>query len=498
MSDNRLAGEGEARDACCESARLTALLIHLAHEDTTLIRVRFDRDGTPVDRAFEPADFAALAEQIWTMLRRASGPMRELGGQLARCNTGSMVTFCGIFEPSYHASAGELAFRVLNNARMDAGYPPIFPAEHHPEGRPSFFDHCRHHPDVFDVVASQGFEEIGKQWEAVRSNLKDTFTPFNAEILIGLIRKEAAQAAAARPAPSVGIVTALPLETAAVLAVFDNPPRIDVPGSGAGRAYWMAELSSPLGGAHKVVIAQADMGNNSAAIRASLLLTHFPAVASLVMCGIAGGVPQPSRPADHVRLGDVVSNLKGIVQYDFVKRTIKGKRGKVWEEVRASSHRPSAVLLEAVRIQEVNKLSGQWPWEPHLLAGLARLTWVRPDPSTDLLADANEPANLLDHPSDDSRRAGQPCIFLGPIASANTLLKDPKKRDALRDRFGAKAVEMEGSGIQDATWNHGVGYLVVRGICDYCDANKNDLWHPYAAMAAAAYVRALLESMPSP
>jgi nucleoside phosphorylase len=55
---------------------------------------------------------------------------------------------------------------------------------------------------------------------------------------------------------------------------------------------------------------------------------------------------------------------------------------------------------------------------------------------------------------------------------------------------------MEGSGIADATWTHGVGYLVVRGICDYCDGNKNDTWQNDAAMAAAAYVRALLESMP--
>jgi nucleoside phosphorylase len=55
---------------------------------------------------------------------------------------------------------------------------------------------------------------------------------------------------------------------------------------------------------------------------------------------------------------------------------------------------------------------------------------------------------------------------------------------------------MEGSGIQVATWTHGVGYLVVRGVCDYCDSNKNDVWQRYAAVAAAAYVRALLEVMP--
>jgi nucleoside phosphorylase len=90
----------------------------------------------------------------------------------------------------------------------------------------------------------------------------------------------------------------------------------------------------------------------------------------------------------------------------------------------------------------------------------------------------------------------EPRVFLGPIASANTLLKDPARRDSLRDQFGVKAVEMEGAGIADATWTHGIGYLVVRGICDHADANKNDAWQNYSAMAAAAYVRALLESMP--
>ena len=43
---------------------------------------------------------------------------------------------------------------------------------------------------------------------------------------------------------------------------------------------------------------------------------------------------------------------------------------------------------------------------------------------------------------------------------------------------------------------YGIGYLVVRGICDYCDAHKNDTWQNYAAPAAAAYVRALLEALP--
>jgi nucleoside phosphorylase len=68
--------------------------------------------------------------------------------------------------------------------------------------------------------------------------------------------------------------------------------------------------------------------------------------------------------------------------------------------------------------------------------------------------------------------------------------------DQLRDKFKVKAIEMEASGIANATWNREVGYLVVRGICDYCDSHKNDDWQQYAAVVAAAYTRALIESMP--
>jgi len=53
---------------------------------------------------------------------------------------------------------------------------------------------------------------------------------------------------------------------------------------------------------------------------------------------------------------------------------------------------------------------------------------------------------------------------------------------------------MEGSGIADATWNFEVGYLIIRGICDYCDENKNDIWQKYASIAASVYTRALLEN----
>jgi tetratricopeptide (TPR) repeat protein len=87
-------------------------------------------------------------------------------------------------------------------------------------------------------------------------------------------------------------------------------------------------------------------------------------------------------------------------------------------------------------------------------------------------------------------------VFAATIAAANNLLKNAAYRDYLGTTFNVKAVEMEGSGIADAAWmDSRAGYLVVRGICDYCDGQKGDIWQGYAAVAAAAYVRALIESM---
>lgn len=47
---------------------------------------------------------------------------------------------------------------------------------------------------------------------------------------------------------------------------------------------------------------------------------------------------------------------------------------------------------------------------------------------------------------------------------------------------------MEAAGLMDD-----FPCLVIRGICDYADAQKTDTWHAYSAIAAAAYAKELLE-----
>ncbi|NET56146.1 MAG: TIR domain-containing protein [Symploca sp. SIO2E6] len=293
--------------------------------------------------------------------------------------------------------------------------------------------------------------------------------------------------------PKIGIITALPKEYAAVNKILENTKDISFPGQGAGRRYLLGEVPTSDEGKHTVVLCLASMGNNIAAIRASLLLNHFPDLESIIMVGIAGGVPHPEKPDDHVRLGDlVISNEKGVIQYDLVKETITEKI------YRHPPRPPSASLIEGVRLLQANELMGDKPWLDFIDKALLPEGEQRPSIETDILVSSTEPKQIVKHPQDSKRRNGEPRVFIAPIASANDLLKNPLKRDLLRDNFGIKAVEMEGSGIADATWSYETGYLVVRGICDYCDSNKGDNWQAYAAAVAAAYTRTLLESIPAP
>jgi nucleoside phosphorylase len=289
----------------------------------------------------------------------------------------------------------------------------------------------------------------------------------------------------------IGLVTALSKEFWAMREMLDNPVAIALRGVGAGKRYVVGTIPSNHGGEHTVLLTLLpEMANNSAAAHAATMLAHFDNITDIIMVGIAGGVPCPSNPEDHVRLGDiVVSGTGGVVQYDLDKET------RAVVVIRAPPRPPSAYLLEAVRYLEADALDAP-PWKPFIDVHTKRSPTARPDAATDVLVAVEDDLIVVPHPVDPDRVDGEPRYFLGPIASANKLLKNSTKREELRTRFGVRAVEMEGSGIADATWADGAGYLVVRGICDYCDERKNNAWQRYAAVVAAAYTRALIQSIP--
>ena len=81
----------------------------------------------------------------------------------------------------------------------------------------------------------------------------------------------------------------------------------------------------------------------------------------------------------------------------------------------------------------------------------------------------------------------------GVVLSASTLIKDDDTRKKLLKACPqAIAFEMEGHGIVGACRGKGIEILIVKGVSDFGDKNKSDIWQPQAAVNAAT---ALCEAM---
>jgi len=303
----------------------------------------------------------------------------------------------------------------------------------------------------------------------------------------------------------IGIVTALPLEAGALMNVFSDlgylPGRHAASSAVSFRNISCKSIDDP-NLTHEIVLCQASkMGNNSAAVAATAMIWQFPTIQNIIMVGIAGGIPLVSdqkteSSEDHVRKGDIVVS-QSVIQYDMVKRNID------ISENRDCTNSPSPMLTGVIQRLQQESYNDKYPWEKYISA-LSRKKngrWKKPRVDTLFDFEMDGDGRIIElkrvsHPRQSNRRRGKPLVHYAKIGSANILLKDHLLRNSLRQQFGLRAVEMEGSGIADAAWNMGVGYIVVRGIADYCDANKDNNWQHYAAGAAACYTRAVIERVP--
>jgi nucleoside phosphorylase len=300
----------------------------------------------------------------------------------------------------------------------------------------------------------------------------------------------------------IGIITALSKETAAIEAVFGSATPLP---AAHRNAIAFGSIACPTRGGkgeHKIVLTQSlKMGNNSAAVAAALLLAEFPLIEDILLVGIAGGVPnlhaarEKKKCDDHVRKGDIVVSEQ-VLQYDMIK--LDEDR----EENRSRSPQPSARLIAAVNRLEQEASREEFDWEQHISRASLPRSWDRPKVDELYDFEFHETRGFrvtetkIQHPRQELRRKDAPLVHHGTIGSANILLKNSRVRDAIRSKYKIRAVEMEGSGVADASWAFGVGYLVVRGVCDYCDRKKDNHWQNHAALVAAAYARAVIERVP--
>lgn len=293
---------------------------------------------------------------------------------------------------------------------------------------------------------------------------------------------------------TIGIITALSEELVATRLVFSAD---DVAPGQSGDVYYLCSVPCIDGERIVAITNLTRMGNNCAAIQATNMFRDCENIKELIMVGIAGAIPCPNDSNNHVRLGDiVVSGFPGVYQFDFGKQNADGSF-----ECRSVQSHPSYLLLSAVTRLLSDQDLGRYPWEKWIDTFVNQsAVWSRPDSQNDVLDDGNGP---IEHPHDLKRREGHPRVFVGAIASSNSVLKDAGKRNTIASQHAEArgflhCIEMEGSGIQDAAWRGSANYLVVRGTCDYCNQKKNDEWHRYASLIASAFARSIIEALPSP
>ncbi|KAK9575933.1 hypothetical protein V6Z93_010619 [Aspergillus fumigatus] len=237
-------------------------------------------------------------------------------------------------------------------------------------------------------------------------------------------------------------------------------------------------------------------GTNSATRVARDMVRTFPKLRFALMVGIGGGAPTAK---NDIRLGDVVvsqprDGFGGVIQYDLGKKLPDGRFQKTGQ-LNAPPEKLLGVIPEMRRLYDDKR-------KPDRIAEHLQLMSDMKDyqqPTVDRLYKADyqhvdgtsceqcDPNFVIERPERQNQRIVR--VHYGTIASGNSVLKDAITRDAYAKdpEMNILCFEMEAAGLMN-----NLPCLVIRGICDYCDSHKNDDWHKYAALTAAAYARELL------
>lgn len=97
------------------------------------------------------------------------------------------------------------------------------------------------------------------------------------------------------------------------------------------------------------------------------------------------------------------------------------------------------------------------------------------------------------------RQEGCPRLHLAPIASGRQVVKDDRLRQQFAAQVGALAFDCEfDSVIESILGNCKDSFICIRGISDYKDGTRRKEWQPYAALAAASVMKAIICGMEAP
>ncbi|KAK3942793.1 nucleoside phosphorylase domain-containing protein [Diplogelasinospora grovesii] len=339
----------------------------------------------------------------------------------------------------------------------------------------------------------------------------------------------------------IAIICALPLESNAITYLFDE---FFDDTDGEGDPYQKVDgdpnhyTTGRIGKHNVVLVLLPGMGKVLAASAAASLHASYCNVRLALIVGICGGVPGPNKNDDELFLGDVVIS-DALVQYDLGRRypggvflrknNLKDSFGRPNKDVRALlksfetdrnrdklERRTAHFLreLEATYAARTRRRPGRYKYpgadEDELFQAdyshRHRFSACCNDETTcDKALESScdeigcEEKYLIDRDGlsgkrnledEDPAKAQEPAIYIGSLASGDTVMKSGEDRDRIAKQEGILAFEMEGAGVWDE-----IPCIVVKGVCDYADSHKRKRWQDFAAATAASAAKALLEAL---
>lgn len=231
--------------------------------------------------------------------------------------------------------------------------------------------------------------------------------------------------------------------------------------------------------------------------------------------GVGGGVPNYGDFSRHVRLGDVVVSLPkksgGPLYYSCHDFDYNPQTNRFTFQPLLWTAKDNIIQRSVRQLRSVSESSRRYdrPWEKNITSGLKNLhgdapNFDRPLPKTDkLYAFVNNEEVQVEHPKPtfeqkNSVRENQPLIRHGPIAGGRFVARNIQIRGDFARAVGVACYDGDFDVVMDSLAGSRIeSFIMVRGVCDYSDGAKGGDWQPYAALAAAAYMKALITILPS-
>ncbi|CAH8454499.1 unnamed protein product [Heterobilharzia americana] len=341
--------------------------------------------------------------------------------------------------------------------------------------------------------------------------------------------------------PTIAIITNLLCEKLAVDAMMEQKTTfVRYKTEGESHVYTIGSI-----GPHKVISTklpmvgrelQAKISSGSITTR---LLGAFQAVQHVFLVGVGGSVPHVYEFDKHSRLGDIVvsavarptglhsplatnnhSMTNGVEDaiYIYCDRLIEPPEDAVDVKtprfvLKKYAARDSTLVncVEKV-LDRFEAAPEKCEWAQILKSALNVLggeddpiDFARPAPDTDKLKlKINEGVTFdIKHPDVPEELArfyppGVPAVRLGCMGSGRPVTDN----DALRNDFAKEhhllCYDAEYDQVLESVMGNGLdSFILIRGIADYVEGRQGTQWQPYAALAAASFMKSIILQLPS-